>query len=656
MRRQHRSLLVAASLAVAAPLRAEPGPEVGVEVRDEPLDRASRAEPSAAATVVRGRRLSRPGSDLPEVLAEVPGTALERRGSSADLATASLRGATSSQVPVYLGGVRINDDVTGTADLSQVPLFMLDRVEVYRGTSPEAVDRMGIGGAILLEPRLPKRPSVGAGVAVGSFGARSAWLGGAAAASGSSALVGVRHERADNDFAYTDDAGTAFVPGDDREVRRENADHSAFDLWATSRSELGRDAQVVTLFNGFRREQGVTGLGVIPAERARARVERVLGAIRTRVPCPLVAQSSSCRLELATSALLGLSHIDDPWGELAVGAPSVESRGRRVTESAHVSFDAGDALRLRFGGSEELEQLAIDALAPVVRARRSVSRADAGARLALDDDLSLATALALERHVTEQSAEATSRLSPGARLGLEWRVVQGLSVLSNLGRYERVPTLGELHGVSAVVLGNPELVAERGTSWDAGIRGGFRGRALAFSGDLFGFVRFADELIAYRRSSLGVIRPYNVGSARVLGLEAQSALVVADHVELDLAATLLDPRDTSEGRTTTNDLLPYQSRLSTFARLELFARRALGFDRMHIAGSFRQRGSRVAEPAGLIVIADQKTVGADAGVALLSNRLKAGVAVENLLDEEQYDAVGLPLPRRKYSASAELWW
>ena len=80
------------------------------------------SDPTPAVYRVTGEVLERPGAQLDDVLERVPGVQTRRRGGAADLASASVRGATSAQTPIYLGGVRLNDDLTGTVDLSTLPL------------------------------------------------------------------------------------------------------------------------------------------------------------------------------------------------------------------------------------------------------------------------------------------------------------------------------------------------------------------------------------------------------------------------------------------------------------------------------------------------------------------------------------------------------
>ena len=245
---------VAATLLVAgllSPLvRAEPVPagagggetrgEAEVVVRgDRQQVPASSRDPTAASTVVAAEELKQPGATSADVLARVPGVQVAQTGADADLATAAIRGASSSQTPVYLAGVRINDDVTGTADLSTIPLWMMHRAEVFRGNAPLGADRLGLGGAVFFEPRLPRRHEAAAGIGAGSFGARSAWLALSAAAADSSAMLALRRDVADNDYPFVHDNGTRAVTADDRELRRSNAEHGATDAWVIGRHRLG---------------------------------------------------------------------------------------------------------------------------------------------------------------------------------------------------------------------------------------------------------------------------------------------------------------------------------------------------------------------------------------------------------------------------------
>ncbi len=645
-------------LAIPRVGRADPPIEVHVagERHGPP---ASSRDPTAASTVIRRQQLSEPGASAARVVARVPGVQVAESGAESELATASVRGASSAELPVYLAGIRLNDDVTGTADLSMVPLWMLDRAEVFRGNAPEAIDRLGIAGAIVLEPRLPRTTELRAGAGAGSFGEWSLWGGGAVAAPGASSLVALRRSGARNDYTYTDDNGTRFDASDDREVRRDNADFASTDAWAIGRAELGPGAQVTTIVNALSREQGVTGLGVVPARAARARVERLLGGISARVPCPgrrsPGAPVDQCQLELSSAALTARSVIDDPLFELGLLTSRATSAGDRFTQSVRVVDHPDDAVRVSAGVTQELERLAIDrAAAPGLRARRDVTRASASVRVDASRRVQLIALGALACHTTA-AGDAGKRcgvLAPAGRAGVRVRAAEWLDLLGNVGRYVRVPALGELYGVSPLVRGNAALAPESGVTADAGFRAATTDPSSTGAWvDAFGFVRGVTDLVAYRRSGLGYVRPYNTGRARVLGAEIAAGADAFQHLRADVAVTLLDPRDTTPGRTLGNDLVPYQSRFVANAGVELYARH-----RASLELRVSHRSSRVADPAGLVVIGAQTLLDVGATLWFWRDRVALRGAVQDVTDAARSDVVGYPLPGRSVHGSAELVW
>ncbi len=131
------------------------------------------SEPFVASSRVTRERLRRRGCGVPDVLRSEAGVQIAESGGLGAPATASIRGATAAQTPVYLGGVRLNDQVGGAADLSTIPLWLVERVDVYRGNAPFEADELGMGAPIFFEPRRPRRIEAAAGATIGSFGTRA---------------------------------------------------------------------------------------------------------------------------------------------------------------------------------------------------------------------------------------------------------------------------------------------------------------------------------------------------------------------------------------------------------------------------------------------------------------------------------------------------
>ena len=154
------------------------------------------------------------------------------------------------------------------------------------------------------------------------------------------------------------------------------------------------------------------------------------------------------------------------------------------------------------------------------------------------------------------------------------------------------------------------------------------------------------------------MQPYNVGSARVLGGELEAGVQFAEHARASLALTVLDPRVTTAGRNLTNDLVPYQSRLVSSLFVEGFVDpRSGALRRAGLDARLSHRGSRVADPAGLLVLPASTTL--DLGATLRIGRqpeLSVRAALDDVFDARHFDFIGYPIPGRRFHCSVEASW
>jgi len=241
----------------------------------------------------------------------------------------------------------------------------------------------------------------------------------------------------------------------------------------------------------------------------------------------------------------------------------------------------------------------------------------------------------------------------GAQIG-----ASPLVFLATIGRYARVPTLTELYGLSGAVLGNTALEPEIGLSAELGVRASASNRGVlrGASVDLFGFVRSASHLVTYQRASIVSVRPFNIGSGRVAGLELLASYRPAPFALVEWAATLLDPRNTAANRPV-NDVLPYQPRLVLAPRVELGSTIAAHpIDSGKISLSYFFESSRYADLAGLEVIPAQGSLDAEGEVGVLDGHLTLRGRLANLLDQTRKDLIGYPLPGRTAYAALEAQW
>jgi vitamin B12 transporter len=122
-----------------------------------------------AVTVVDTKTAQRQTADLGEVLARTQGIAIRRSGGLGSDARFSLNGLYDDQIRFFLDGVPL--DVAGFPfGLTNVPVNLIDRVEVYRGVVPVRYGADALGGAVNLVTDQSHETHAGFSYQVGSFG------------------------------------------------------------------------------------------------------------------------------------------------------------------------------------------------------------------------------------------------------------------------------------------------------------------------------------------------------------------------------------------------------------------------------------------------------------------------------------------------------
>jgi vitamin B12 transporter len=121
---------------------------------------------------------------------------------------------------------------------------------------------------------------------------------------------------------------------------------------------------------------------------------------------------------------------------------------------------------------------------------------------------------------------------------------------------------------------------------------------------------------------------------------------------------VLDPRDTTPGRNLSNDLIPYQSRLVASWLVEGFIDPELRpLRRAALDARLNYRGSRLADPAGLLVLPSSTTLDLGATLSFGANReLSLRAALDDVFDARHFDFIGYPVPGRSGHLALEAWW
>ena len=141
-------LIGAAALALACPVAAQSGDLPGVAVTA--TRQHSRVDQLVAdVTVVDRDALERTGGrTLSEVLAQQPGIQMSSNGGPGAFSSVFLRGLEGRHVLLIVDGVRLGSATVGAPSLDNIPVGVIDRIEIVRGPLSGLYGSDAVGGVI----------------------------------------------------------------------------------------------------------------------------------------------------------------------------------------------------------------------------------------------------------------------------------------------------------------------------------------------------------------------------------------------------------------------------------------------------------------------------------------------------------------------------
>jgi vitamin B12 transporter len=116
---------------------------------------AQTAEQSlAAVTVIDRAQIERSqAQSLPELLRQVPGVSLSNSGGPGKSTALYMRGSNSNHVLVLIDGIKVGSVTSGGAALQDLPVDLVERIEVVRGPRSSLYGSEAIGGVIQIFTR-----------------------------------------------------------------------------------------------------------------------------------------------------------------------------------------------------------------------------------------------------------------------------------------------------------------------------------------------------------------------------------------------------------------------------------------------------------------------------------------------------------------------
>lgn len=615
------------------------------------VDERPEGDDATSETVVTRDQMGDAMSDLGEVLDRQPGMRITRLGGLGSFATASIRGSTAEQVLVLLDGIPLVSSEGGPVDLAMLPLGLLKRITITRGTSPAAFGVSAIGGVVDLRMREPLGTLLEVEAGGGSFDTRSArtFVGFGDGVSG--AGFALDYQGSEADFPYSHGGGTAWDTGDQTTTDRTNNGFDHFTALARGRLVVNDhlSLQAIDVVSWRRRE--IPGIAIY--EGGWAAMETLRHTIGGELQVAL-GWTPDARLHLLPWLSWSSSDLQVTDGGLSLGGGSTtagsNAQGARVHLRVPVALDEGAQWRL--------EPSVTLAYRREAYAGRGVTENPSDAlrhRLATAAELSLDagplhTRLILsgrfEGTWTETSEQpVTEGMEGSGRVGVAVEAAPGTVLRVNLSQGARFPTPFELFGFTAMTRGNATLSPERGLTLDGGLRHDALWLPPGSYGaiELSGFASWTDDLIQFVRNSQGVSRPENIASALIAGIEFGLWCDLWGHLRLRTNVTWNHSEDRSEIAARRGKKLPYRPTWKTYVRAEGYlhlpgaGEAGLALDVEHIAGDVLDHANLIENPARI-------TLGLAAWLEFLDGQMRVGMNLRNLLDAKLLDFQGYPLP------------
>ncbi|WP_111498069.1 TonB-dependent receptor domain-containing protein [Marinobacter bohaiensis] len=111
-------------------------------------------EVNASVTVISRQDIQRStASSIEDLLRGVPGVTVSQSGGAGKQSSVFMRGSNSDHVLVLVDGLKVGGATAGTAQLENIPLALVDRIEVVRGPRSSLYGSEAIGGVIQIFTR-----------------------------------------------------------------------------------------------------------------------------------------------------------------------------------------------------------------------------------------------------------------------------------------------------------------------------------------------------------------------------------------------------------------------------------------------------------------------------------------------------------------------
>lgn len=653
----------------AFPQDAEEMEEIVIEAEQEEESAAEIKDESAFVTIIESDDLEEVFTTVSDALEKTVGITVRRLGGLGSFSTASIRGSSAEQVAVFIDGVPLNSGKSGVVNLSNIPIKGVERIEVYRGSVPLRFRTSAIGGAInIVMKEVQNELSHQFSGSYGSFGTYQVNTTSAGTLKRAGYMISATFSGTRGDFEFLDDNATPLNPDDDEFTERNNNDFDSKSVDAKLSFDLTPFFNIEISGSYFNKFEGVPGKGSFQSENAS------LGTLRNIFNLKLKKEGFlSESIDAETSAYLKYekTNFKDIYGEIGIGNQDNKNTTRAWGIDSYLSFYVGLNQILSAVLSYQAERFdSFDSLADVEQGdtqKRYTYKAGFEDEIYLLGAKMVITPQVLYTFVDNEFGgtlpffnsgvisipEAEDKGFLSLKTGVKYSLTDTLFVKANIGQFSRYPNFSELFGDRGGIIGNPELLPEKGLNWDVGVayekkdlserRGGIE--RIYLEGAFF--LSAYDDLILLEQTSQYTFKAQNISSAVIYGAEMSWACDLLRHLGVSGNYTYQYTKNTSEIPFYNGNRLQLRPAHELFNKIEVKNTRAKFFwEYSYCAQNYLDQANffkvenRSVHNLGLTVFPNKNTT--------------LTFEIKNLGDEQVEDVRGYPLPGRSFAGTVVL--
>jgi iron complex outermembrane receptor protein len=592
---------------------------------------------------------------LSEVIEKESGVQIRQSGGLGSFSTISLRGSTSDQVMVFMDGILLNEASGGGVDLSNIALSDIEAIEIYRGISPINFSKASIGGVINIRTlRSKKGLEADASAGYGSFNTRklsgfinhkpSKW----------DYLISADYLSSDNDFKFLNDNGTEWNTDDDRWERRHNAQFDQENMLAKIGYDATDDVRIDLVNQWFSKDQELPSWNNSESTKTSFDVDRNITTLKLSMD-----DIGPYHLNTGTriSYLWQKERYDDREGHVGLGDQITEYLTNRYGADFFLEWlTERNTFSVTLGVQKEEYETndLLKEMNPNDSSRYTYSLGIQDSFVLFDYKLIITPAL---RHTIVKDdlksgtsiwglpLEGRSREEEYAcpQIGLKYRLLDWVTLKSNMASYVREPSFFELFGDRGFFIGNDELKEEKGLNFDAGFEITWPSINTLFQRVYLTAAYFksnVDDLITRVYDSRGIGKSVNISESEIQGIEVGINLDFLNIFRFVGNVTLQDAVNQNEIEAFDGKKLPGRFEKSYLGRVEARYGKCKAYSEYII-----EKGLYY-DTANLLEAEDKKEI--NAGVSWMINSFLLTLEAKNIGDDQYEDFHGYPLPGRSY--------